>query len=143
MTGQSRKLTTSSKCSGHSKPCTGNKKAMMAIVLNNDSDHNSCGVLCHYLKIIFIFHCPSESLWLLGIQWSIPNVAMIIMNGAHYPRLENFLFSTCQPSTPTKKLPKNQNSGSISELSLFFPLGNMFASKQCQTMPPHTCKCSC
>lgn len=101
MTGQRKNSPPAPSALDIEKPCTGNKKAMMAIVLNND--HSSCGVLCHYLKIIFLFHCPSESLWLLGIQWSIPNVAMIIMNGTHYPRLENFWFSNFQPSIPHQK----------------------------------------
>lgn len=57
---------TGSKHSRHSKYCTGNKAVMIAIVINNDSDHNSCGVLCHYLKTNFIFHYPYESFWLLS-----------------------------------------------------------------------------
>lgn len=56
--------TTGFKRSRHSKYCTGNKAVMIAIVINNDSDHNPCGVLCHYLKTNFIFHYPYESFWL-------------------------------------------------------------------------------
>lgn len=63
---QGNTTTTSSKHSRHSKYYTGNAAVMIAIVINNDSDHNSCGVLCHYLKTNFIFHYPYKSFWLLS-----------------------------------------------------------------------------
>lgn len=89
--------TSGSKCSRHSKYCTGNKVVIIVIVRNNDSDHNSCGGLCYYLETDCISHYPYASFWLLSTfethllkllklstqfkhQWSIQNVTMPIMN---------------------------------------------------------------
>lgn len=105
----------------------------MAIELNNDSDHSSCGVLCQYLKIIFVLHCPSESLWLLGIQWSIPNVAMIMMNEPIIPDWKASYLAPASPAPPPKSFQKTRIVVVLVSWVCFIPWQHIFL----KTVPTH------